>query len=106
MDKKAVLIIIKDFQKALEASRIKVEKFVLYGSYAEDRYREGSDIDLIVISEDFRDKSYWQRIDIIADAVYEVFQPIEAVAMTPEEWERKDSLIAHFAAGGEVINAA
>ena len=106
MDKEAVLIIIKAFQKALESRQIKVENFVLYGSYAEDRFREGSDIDLIVISNDFSDKGYWQRIDVIADAVYEVFQPIEAIAMTPDEWERKDSLIAKYASGGEVINAA
>ena len=43
---------------------------------------------------------------ILADAVQGVFAPIEAVAMTTEEWERGDSLIAAFARRGEVLYAA
>mgnify|MGYP001607528610 CR=1 FL=1 len=66
----------------------------------------GSDIDVVIISDDFAGKGYWERIDILADAIYEIFAPIEAVAMTPEEWERGDSLIAAFARKGEVLYAA
>ncbi len=106
MDKAAVREVIKGFQKALESKGIKVEKYILYGSYAEGRFHEGSDIDLIVVSSHFAGKSYWERIDIVSEAIYAVFQPIEAVAMTPDEWERKDSLIAQYASTGEVIPAA
>lgn len=106
MDKAAVRKIIKDFQAALEARDIAVEKFILFGSFAEGRSHEGSDIDIIVVSPDFGDKSYWQRIEVMSEAIYEIFQPIEAVAMTPDEWERKDSLISQYASSGEVIQAA
>ncbi|MFH1258313.1 MAG: nucleotidyltransferase domain-containing protein [Elusimicrobiota bacterium] len=106
MDKSAVLVIIQDFKKALESKAIKIKRIVLYGSYASGKYREGSDIDLVVISDDFRDKSYWERIDLLSDAIYEVFKPIEAVAMTSEEWEKKDSMIVDFAQDGEVVFAA
>ena len=43
---------------------------------------------------------------ILADAVQGAFAPIEAVAMSTEEWERGDSLIAAFARKGEVLYAA
>jgi hypothetical protein len=36
----------------------------------------------------------------------EIFAPVEAVAMTSEEWEQGDSLIAAFARKGEVLYAA
>jgi predicted nucleotidyltransferase len=103
MDKKAVLEIISQFKKALESKGIKIDKLILFGSYASGKYREGSDIDLVVISEDFSGKDFWERIEIISDAIYEVFMPIEAVAMTPEEWSSKESLIVDYAKNGEVI---
>ncbi|MBC8278874.1 MAG: nucleotidyltransferase domain-containing protein [FCB group bacterium] len=103
MDKAAVLIIIKRYVEALENIGIKVEKTVLYGSYHNGDYREGSDIDLVVVSDDFAGKGLWERIEILAKALVKVFEPIEAVAMTPDEFENGDSMIAMFAREGEVI---
>ncbi len=39
----------------------------------------------------------------MSDAIYEVFEPIEAVALTVEEWEKGESTIAEYAKKGEVI---
>ena len=103
MDKKTVLEIISSFRKAIESKGIKINKLILFGSYATGRYREDSDIDVVVISQDFNDKGYWERIDILSSAIYQVFQPIEAVAMTPEEWERGKSMLVDYAKGGEVV---
>lgn len=55
------------------------------------------------ISEDFNGMEYWDRIDILAEAIYEVFAPIEAVALSPDEWERGDSFITDFASDGEIL---
>ena len=103
MDKKAVLEIIADFRKALEAERIRPQKIILYGSYATGQYRQDSDIDLVVISDDFENRSYWERIDILSAAIYRVFKPIEAVAMTSAEWQTGDSFIIDYARHGEVV---
>jgi len=106
MGKAAVLKIIGHFKDALEKKGIKIERIVLYGSYAAGTQREGSDIDLVVISDDFSGLGYWQRIDLLSAAIYEVFKPIEAVAMTRAEWEKGDSFIVDFARNGEVVFAA
>lgn len=48
-------------------------------------------------------KGYWDRIDILSDALCEVFEPIEAIALTTDEWEHGDKAIIEFARIGEVI---
>jgi len=103
MDKKTVLTIISEFRKVLESKGIKPQKLILFGSFVSGNFHEGSDIDIVVISKDFENKSYWERIDILSAAIYEIFKPIEAVAMTPAEWQQGDSLIVNYARNGEVV---
>jgi len=103
MDKRAAVDIVTRFRKGIEARGIRPQRVILYGSYATGTNKDDSDIDVVVISDDFNGKSYWERIDILADAIYEIFAPVEAVAMTPDEWERGDSFITDFARKGEVL---
>ena len=42
----------------------------------------------------------------MADVIYEIFAPIEAVGLTPDEWEQGDSFVADFARNGEILFAA
>jgi len=88
MDKKSVLKRVSRFKKSLESKGIKVDRMLLFGSCAKGTQKEGSDIDVVVISESLNGKGYWERIQILSDAIYEIFEPIEAVAMTPEEWDK------------------
>jgi predicted nucleotidyltransferase len=101
--KKSVLNIVSRFRKALKTKGIKVERMVLFGSCARGAQKEGSDIDVVVISEDFADKGYWDRIEILSDAIFTVFEPIEAIAMTPQEWDKGESSIVEYARDGEVV---
>ena len=103
MDKAAVLRIIKQFKKELEKQGLRVDRLVLYGSWATGKAEEGSDIDVVVVSPDFAGKGYWDRIRILSNAIYEIFEPIEAVALTPEEWDRGDSTVVEYARSGETI---
>jgi predicted nucleotidyltransferase len=103
LDKSTVLNIINRFGKALESKGIKIEKMILFGSCAKGIPEPESDVDLVVISENFNGKNFWERIDILTDALNEVFEPIEAIAMTPEEWERGDSMICDFARDGKIV---
>ena len=106
MDKSAVVKIVDRFHQGIKTRGIRPLKLILYGSYASSTNWEGSDIDIVVISDDFIGKDYWERIDILTDVIYEIFAPIEAVAMTQEEWDRGDLFVTDFARNGEVLFAA
>ncbi|OQA59917.1 MAG: Nucleotidyltransferase domain protein [Candidatus Atribacteria bacterium ADurb.Bin276] len=103
MDKKTVISVINRFKKALEKRGIKEIQIILFGSWSKGNYHEESDIDLIVLSDDFFGKSFWERTEILSSAILEVFEPIEAIAMTFQEWEKGDSPIISYAGSGEVI---
>lgn len=106
MDKESVIKVINRLKKILEGKNIILQKIILFGSYTKKTNTAFSDIDVILISDDFQPLSYWERIGIISDAIYEIFEPIEAYSFTQEEWEKKDSFLTDFAKGGEIIYSA
>jgi len=106
LDKETAIKLVDQFHQGIKARGIKPQKLILYGSFASGTNAEGSDIDIVVISEDFIGKDYWERIEILSDTIYEIFAPIEAVAMTQEEWDRGDSFVTDFARNGEILFAA
>ena len=87
MDKSAVVKIVDRFHQGIKARGIRPIKLILYGSYASSTNWKESDIDIVVISDDF-------------------IAPIEAVAMTQEEWDHGDLFVIDFARNGEVLFAA
>jgi len=109
MGQDTVLATVKRFKNVLESINIRVDQLILFGSHAEGTAREDSDIDLVVISSSFSDvvisssfsdKGYWERINILTDAIYQVLAPIEASAFTPDEWKSEKSLIFDYAKNG------
>jgi len=106
VDKNQALDIVQDFAKALKNSGIHVDKMILFGSYSTGTYHEGSDIDLVVVSDDFVGKDHEDRFEMVLDALYETWQPIEPRMMTVEEWAKGDSTVAVFAKEGEAVYTA
>lgn len=53
MAKKQVEAIIKEYISALKEKKIRVEKAILFGSYARGLENKDSDIDIAIISPDF-----------------------------------------------------
>lgn len=105
MDKESALKTIRRFKDIIERKNVKVSKIILFGSYARGDYREDSDIDVIVISDDFAPMDYWERIDFLSETIYELFEPIEATSFTTKEWEASDSFLVDYAREGEVVFA-
>lgn len=77
--------IIKRYEDELKKLGIKPDRIMLYGSYAKGNPREESDIDLIVVSEGFKDINLKERLEILGIAAGRVFEPIEALGYTEEE---------------------
>jgi predicted nucleotidyltransferase len=64
---------------------IRVERALLFGSYACGAEREGSDIDVLIVSSDFSALNARKRLEYLGTAAARLWQPIEALACTPEE---------------------
>jgi len=85
MDKE-ISHIINEYQQKLEALGIKVKKIILYGSYAWGKPDKDSDIDLVVISDDFRDMDLWERLSLLGRARMGIKRPMEILGFTEKEF--------------------
>ncbi len=81
--------IVEKYKKELKKYNIFPERIILYGSYAKGNAREDSDIDLVVISSDFKHMNLRERLEILGLAAGKVFEPIEALGYTPQEVKEK-----------------
>jgi predicted nucleotidyltransferase len=62
----------------------------LYGSYAHGKAREHSDIDIAVISPFFRGRGIRERQEFLGLAFGDIYEPIEPLGYTPEEYEHAE----------------
>ncbi len=60
--------IVKFLEKSLRDSGLKVMKIVLFGSYARKESTSDSDIDIVIVSKDFRNKDIFKRVELIKEA--------------------------------------
>jgi uncharacterized protein len=86
-EKSRIANIIEQYKQELKKLNINPDKIILFGSYAEDTQREGSDIDLIVISNDFQPLNLRERLELLGLAAGRIMEPIEALGYTDEELE-------------------
>lgn len=75
----------------LLSGRFRIKRAYLFGSYARGTWLKTSDVDLIVVSPDFRGIPYHKRLEIAYEIQWKAgIRPfIEVVPLTPEELERK-----------------
>ena len=82
--------VIERLRKTKEMLRKKLKNFkhlYLVGSYAKGDWVKGlSDVDVIVVSDDFRDKTLVRRIREIAE--FFDFEAVDIIPLTSEEFER------------------
>jgi predicted nucleotidyltransferase len=77
--------IITKYQQEIEKLGIRPQKIILFGSYAGGIPREDSDIDVIVIADDFKNMNLRERLELLGIAAGRVYEPIEALGYTQEE---------------------
>ena len=80
--------IVERYREELAHLGIHVTAMFLYGSYTRDAHREGSDIDLIVVSSDFARLNLRERLELLGTAAARILEPIQAYGLTPQEIEQ------------------
>jgi predicted nucleotidyltransferase len=85
MAKRALKLIVTRYCAELATMGIQVEKVLLYGSQARRTAHDASDIDLIVISRDWKPYSVRERLEILGVASARILEPVQANGFTPDE---------------------
>jgi uncharacterized protein len=81
--------IVKRYRSQLEKMGIRPTRILIYGSQVAGTAREGSDIDLIVISGDWKKYNHRERLELLGVAAARILEPIQAHGFTPSEIQEK-----------------
>lgn len=94
--KNIVLNYVKELQK-----KIPVQKVILFGSYAYGRPTKGSDIDIAVVSDNFKKMDDIKRIMFLSDYARRIKSVVDVdpIGFTEDELEKAD----YFEIGGEIV---
>ncbi|MBI2252913.1 MAG: nucleotidyltransferase domain-containing protein, partial [Armatimonadetes bacterium] len=95
-------------RKLLQEKGISVYKILIIGSFVKGILREDSDIDVIIVSKDFRNKSIFERVKLTtgigSELVRMLKKPFDLIYYSDEEWEKENFLLINEAKKyGEVI---
>lgn len=105
MDKIPVVIqdIIRVFLMRLLESNIRIEKAILFGSYAKGTFDEYSDIDIALISGDFSGNIYLDN-ELIRKAKFASSNAIEAHTFTSQDFTGNNPFVKEILSYGILIN--
>jgi predicted nucleotidyltransferase len=97
---------IEFLERCLRESGVTPSKIILFGSQAKGKATKESDIDVVIISENFRNKDILERAAMTKDAEIRTLRkfmiPLDIVTLTPEE--NNTSLIAAYAKDADAIS--
>jgi len=81
-----VIKLIKKFRDGIK--NLSLDKMILFGSYARNKQSESSDVDLLVVSDDFENvKSFKRAKDLYLD--WDVDVDVDFVCLTNKELKKK-----------------
>jgi uncharacterized protein len=72
---------------------IKVERIIVFGSYASGRAKKHSDIDLVLIGKKFRGRDFLSRYKGLW-LKWTLDMPVDFIAYTPEEFEKQSKEVS------------
>jgi len=84
--------IIKNLIANLERKGIKVDRLILYGSYANGTPRPDSDIDVAVISSSFNNKNLLERQELLGEAIFALGESVEAIGYSYKDFKNRSRL--------------
>ena len=90
MDKRAVNKIIEYLKSELRAQGLTISGIALFGSQLNSSSGKDSDLDLIIISDEFKNKNIFKRADITMTAEINTLRkfmvPMDVLKMTTHEY--------------------
>lgn len=104
MVKSTVTDAVNFLEQRLKEEGLDVSKIILFGSQTEGKATDESDIDVLIISEDFQGKDIFQRAEMTKHAeiaaIKKFLIPFDIITLTPGEFESGSSIIAEYVKTG------
>jgi len=101
MSKKEILKTKQIIQKLFLSKNLRLDNIVIYGSSIKKLQNPDSDIDIMVISKDLRNKDIFEKIQLTRgihrELVRQIKKPIDILYYSDKEWENNSSLIVNIA---------
>ncbi len=89
-----VIAEVNEYRNILKADKLPISEMYVFGSFAKGTSRKGSDIDVCVVSPQFKDA--WEAMTYLRRKLpFGLGWSIEPVGFTPEEFENKYSTLIH-----------
>ncbi len=64
-----------------------IQKIIFFGSRAEGKFSDESDVDIVIVSPDFRDMNFFERVARMYD-YWDLDLPVDFLCYTPEEFNK------------------
>lgn len=105
MVEKRVLEIISFFESKLRESGLNINQVVLFGSAYRGEMTKDSDLDIAVVSDDFENKTIFERARLAGKAVWDTTKKYEValdvVKLTIDEFENETRMVASYVKEGK-----
>ena len=97
--------VIKNLVSFLKENGVKVNRLILFGSYAQGNARSESDLDIAVISETFNNRGLLRRQELLGEAIFRLKKPVEAIGYSYREFQKRLplSFLSDIVAKGKVV---
>ena len=84
-------------REQFDRKQLSLDRIVLFGSYANGKNKKYSDIDLIIVSKEFRGKNLFERVRLATGInralVYQTGKPFDLLYYSDLEWRNGASII-------------
>jgi predicted nucleotidyltransferase len=105
-----VIKAVKYFEEILREKGLNISHLIIFGSSSTGSATTGSDIDLAVISDDFKGKDLITRVLLTKDAELNTIRkfkvPLDIITLTPEEFDAVDSVLLKNIRKGITVSSA
>lgn len=93
---------VKKYLRVLQKNKYRVKKAYLYGSYAKANYHKDSDIDVLIVSDDFSGDRFRDSLKIVKFR-RNIDLRIEPMPYRPEDFNDSDPLVVEVKRTGKEI---
>jgi len=90
MDEKTITGVKEEVKRISQRNEIKLDEIIVFGSRTREDYREDSDVDILLVSQDFAGVNWYQRPQPFhLEWNYDKLPAPEILCYTPEEFETR-----------------